>query len=162
MKLKSNCLIVLLLITCPILFAQKADRALYDITIYKTARSGNELTSKLIRIDSEGSIFLNNKKLDISFSIKQFTKEVNRYISKDAVEKSPGNNNPPSEAMSPESNKQVVFISIKFKDDVNREKNLVNKTSYEWGGVFNKDMIEYPLFNCLTEKERSVLINLLK
>jgi hypothetical protein len=162
MKIKSYVLFFLLINTHSSFFAQKSNRLLHEIIIVKGINVDNKINRKVLKIDSKGGIYLEGKKIEPSFAIKQFTREINNYIAQDSVERYPGNNNPPNEAATPNPNQQSIYISVTFKDDVDKEKDLKNKTSYRWGGLFDRSKNDYPLFKYLTEKEASVLKNLLE
>ena len=157
------CIAALLILTSYLhVAAQKANRPLHEIIFFRMVNNQNTVTQQLVRIGADGNVYDGNRKLVASFDIKQTAKEVNDYIMKEKIEKDEANNNPPPEAMTPELNQQSIHITVWFKDDVDKEKEFMNKTNYHWGRLQEKDKTNYPIYKYLSEKEASVLKELLK
>jgi len=163
MKSKAYLLLISLLLLHCWVFGQATIRPLYNLTILKSTNVESKRIDKFIEIDSLGNLYSEHKKTKSPFNIKAFTKEVNRYVTEQNIEKYPGNNDIYfTELPTPALNKQAIVIEVKFLDDVRNEKDLRNKTYYSWGNTFDKDNNEYPIFKYLTETEVKILKALLE
>lgn len=161
MKFKQYVLVVLL-VACYAHLAAQTNKPLHEIIFFKMVNNQNAVTKRFVRIDSVGNVYDQNSKVLASFDMRQLTKEISDYIVKEKVEKIEADNNPPPEAMTPKLNQQSIYITVWFKDDVDKERNFMNKTNYAWGEVLEKDKSSYPLYRYLSEKEVSILKELLK
>jgi hypothetical protein len=162
MKLKNYFLFTFLVAISSNLLGQQTGRPLYQVIIFKRINDDNKIINTLIRIDSTGKIYKQHQKIESSFDIKLFAKEVNDYIIKEKIDKYEADNDPPREAPMPELNKQATIVTVWFQDDVNKEKSFANKTNYSWGKSLNKNDTEYLLFRYLSTNEIEILKKLLE
>lgn len=149
----------------PTIYAQQNNHSLYNLTIVKMVRDGNIKSEKLIEIDSAGNIYADKKKIPQTVNVKTFSDELRRYVAEGRkVIKHPGNNDILFTGVSSsERNKQNIKISCMFLDDINKEKDLRNKTYYSWfKGPISKNVNYYSLYEYLNETEINILRGLLE
>ena len=163
MKLNSILLIIKLVMAWQVGNGQSTDKHVFEVTIYKIEDVQGTKIRRYIVIDSSGSIYRNNRKLKNSFDVDMFSREITNYVVAEKVHKFPGNDDISFlEHRAPGLDEQVITISIKFAEDVIKEKNLRNKTYYSWGNNFKSGNIEYPLFKFLSPGEVDILKLLLE
>lgn len=128
---------ILFLFTCLIVLSsfkplQKSDNnQLYKVIIFKWVKNENgEEQKKVIVIDQEGKIFVNNQNSVDKINIKTFTKAINQFIRIEKIEKESANNEPPKAAIIPKNGEQYISVTIiKLKDFIN-EKGFSNNSKY--------------------------------
>jgi hypothetical protein len=170
MKLRFSLALFSLLIISHSVFSQAKKRPLYNITIYKSVNDEQHKPDIFIEIDSAGNIFTQSgnifspkKKINQTIDIKTFTLEINKFVVREKLEKSPGSDfEEKIEAPTINLNEQFIEISIKFLDDFKKEKKLLNKTYYVWNEHMDKSVQDYPLYKYLTQNEIKILKLLLE
>lgn len=162
MKTKHLLLALLAITSCLCVNAQQKFKPLHKIVFFKMVNNGNEIAEKFVLIDADGKVYDRDDKLVASFESKQLTEAVNKYVSKEYLDKYPANNEPPLPAILPESNQQSIHISVWFQDDVDREADFGNKTHYHWFWAAEKGRTDYPIYKYLAANEAAILKRLLK
>lgn len=140
MKTKALFLFTCLILLCAFKPLQNTDddKQLYKVIIFKWVKSEKgEDQKKVIIINQDGSITINNKIIDKKINVKSFTKGINKFIIKENLVKEPANNDPPRMASIPKNGEQFISITIiKFKDFVN-EKDFANISQYSFRKIKN-------------------------
>lgn len=139
-------------------------RPLYELTIYKTTNddSNYRRTNRRVSIDSLGNVFSDGKQVAL-FEITNFNREITQFVNHENVTKHPGSNQIMiMEASSPSPGTQLIFVTIKFLDDLALERQLSTKTFYSWNKKCDKAEKEYTFYNYLSESEVALLKSLLE
>jgi hypothetical protein len=169
MKSISFLFLILFAASSLLVFGQPV-RPLYNLTIYKSVNDEKHKPDKIIEIDSAGNIYVQSGtmysarvKAEQIMDIKNLAMEIKKYVAIEKPYKSPGDDfESKVEAPTVKLNEQYIEISIKFLDDIRREKKLLNKTYYTWNGMLDKNIKDYPLFNYLNISEIKILKALLE
>ena len=130
---------ILFLLSCLIMLSsfkplqQIDDNQLYKVIIFKWVKNEKgEEEKKVVIINQDGNISINNKISDKKINVKSFTKGINKFITKEKLVKEPANNDPPRMASIPKNGEQFISITIiKLKDFVN-EKDFANISQYSF------------------------------
>ena len=144
-------------------YSQISSHRLHSLTITKIVNDEFKRISKYIQIDSLGNIYNGGKEIDEKLDIQSLCKGIDAWIISEKIDKRPGSNDIYFvEIPVPKLNEQYIRVSIIFLEDFNREKNLRNKTSYDWGKVFNQNNNNYVLYKYLNDSEIRILKALLE
>jgi hypothetical protein len=163
-------LFIILFSTSALLAFGQPVRPIYNLTIYKSVNDEYHKPDKFIEIDSAGNIYVQSGttysprvKAEQVMDIKNLAMEIKKYVAKEKPYKSPGDDfETKVEAPTVKLNEQYIEISIKFLDDIRRERKLLNKTYYTWNDMLDKNIKDYPLFNYLNISEITILKALLE
>lgn len=162
MNIKHYSIILFLLLSTSTIHSQKQQK-IYEVTVFKWVKNGNEEIKKFVKIDSTGNVFLSNKSTGKKVKLKSFTKKINLFITDEKVKKIPGSDEPPRVAFVPKNGEQNTYINVTFLEDFYNEKHLGTMTTYSCRmEKLNVTDTEYLLYSYLDKKDSEVIKALLE
>jgi hypothetical protein len=164
--MKRNLFVAIALLFCTsntICWSQDSIRRIHHFSIHKQINKDNKLVEWYIEVDSGGTVHSNTVPAKGQVDIGSFTQGILKFIDGEHLRISHGNNDVYFiEPGRPKLNEQRVSMEIQFQDDMLREKDLRNKSYYWWVGRLDVDILEYPLYRYLTDKQVAEIKNFLK
>lgn len=162
MNIKHYSIILFLLFSSSNIYSQK-EQNIYEVTVFKWVKNGNDEIKKFVKIDSTGNVFLSNKSTGKKVKLKSFTKKINLFITDEKVIKIPGSDEPPRVAFIPKDGEQNTYINVTFLEDFHNEKHLGTLTTYSCRlEKLKVTDTEYLLYSYLDKKDSEVIRALLE
>lgn len=148
---------------CNCVFAQSTDSILANISIMKITVKNSKRIVTIIKIDSTDNIFKNDDAVGKSIDAQNLSKVLRSTTDGIKIVKYPGDNDiKVIEYPFPQQKKQYILFRYQFKSEVEREKDLLNKTYYSWGGFFDIKETDLPIFKLFLDHEIKIFKELLR
>lgn len=141
---------------------QSDDNQLYKVIIFKWVKNEKgEEQKKVVVIDQEGKIVINNQNSVDKINVKTFTKAINQFIRIEKIEKENANNDPPKAAIIPKNGEQYISVTIiKLKDFLN-EKGFSNNSKYSLKTLKKSSDINIKIYKYLQSDDLKTLKKIL-
>lgn len=143
-------------------FQKNDDDKLYKVIIFKWSKDekGKE-EKKVIVIDQDGKITINNNISHKKINLVTFTEGINNFIKKEKLVKEEANNDPPRVAANPNNGQKSINITIIKLKDFNNEKDFENNSEYSWSKIKKSSDVNIELYKYLQSDDLASLKKIL-
>ncbi|WP_296684154.1 hypothetical protein [Flavobacterium sp.] len=156
---------ILFLFTCLIVLSsfkpiqQIDDTQLYKVIIFKLVKNEKgEEKQKVVLINQNGNIIIDNKLINNKVDIKSFNQEINNFIKSQKLIKEKANNEPPKMDIIPNDGEQFISIIIVKLEDYKKEMDYANPSQYIYRQI-KKSSEKNILYKYLKSDDLNVLKN---
>lgn len=130
------------------------------ILIFKREKKiDSELEDKIIKIDSTGSIFVDNV-LVSKINLKSISENFTELIKAEKLKIIPASNDLPRMAATPELGFQLIYVNIFPKTNQNDREQYISKSHYTWREDHKADEDYYWFYKYFNEENLTLIKNI--
>jgi hypothetical protein len=135
------------------------DDQLYKVIIFKWIKNEKgEEQQKVVVVNQDGKVAINNQISDKKINIKSFTKGINKFIKTEKLVKVEANNDPPRVvSIPPKNGEQSINITIIKLKDFENEKGYENNSQYYWSKIKKSSDVNIDLYKYLQSDDLATL-----
>jgi len=132
----------------------------HTIKIFKSSKIDGKTKNISINIDSTGNVEYNKQKQHSKMDMPLLKAGIHKFVEYEKLQLLPADNDPPKMMPKIIEGEQYVYFQLAFYDS--SEKNLYNKTRYEWWKIYSVSVNEMDFYKFLDEENLKIIKNLLK
>lgn len=139
------------------------DNQFYSVVIFKVTKDslGNQ-QKKIILVNQEGEIIINNKMTNFKVNLNDFTKGINEFIEREKLPKESAYNGLPKVISIPSTGQTYICITIIKMQDFINEKEFDNNSKYISRKVTKSPDENIDLYKYLKSGDLKILKNAIK